>query len=101
MSMRATFTTEFIYDGSDGYLERKAKMCEILNTKMDLKSGTVIGQISGITSGLDLEEEDIRRWVLEFCYELMRITIIPFKIVWLFENGDVLMKKIHSIKGGI
>ena len=98
MSMRATFTTEFIYDGSDGFLERKAKLCEALDAKMDLNGGNMIGQIHGITSGLDLAEEDIRRWLLEMCWELMRITKVPFKIVWLLEGGDIIVKQIEPIK---
>ena len=96
--MRATFTTDFIYDGSDGYLERKYKMCEVLDVKMNLNGGIMVGQISGITKGLDLAEEDIRRWLLEMCYELGKITRVPFKIVWLFEGGDVLCKEINPSK---
>lgn len=98
MSMRATFTTEFIYDGADGFLERKAKMCEALDIKMDLRGGNMIGQLSGITKGLDLAEEDIRRWLLEMCHELSKITIVQFKIVWLLEGGDLICKEIHPSK---
>ena len=94
MSMRSTFTTEFIYDGSDGFLERKAKMCERLDIKLDTKSGNMIGQLSGVLKGSDLAEEDIRRWLSEMCYELEKITIVPFKIVWLLEGGDIIIKEI-------
>ncbi len=97
--MRAAFTTEFIYDGVEGYLERKAKMCQILDAEMDLQGGNMIGRIAGITKGLDLAEEDIRRWLLEMCWELARVTKVQFKIVWLLEGGDVLIKEIHPVEG--
>jgi len=95
MSMRATFTTNFIYDGSDAFLYRKEKMCEILNIKMDLKGSSMIGQLSGILSGSDLGETDIRRWIEEQCYELHKITKVPFKIVYLLEGGDIVIKEIN------
>ena len=92
MSMRATFTTDFIYDGQDGYLERKAKLCDVLDIKMDLQGGTMIGQLSGITSGLDL--------ALEMCYDLSKIMIGPFRIVWSLEGGDLICKEIISLDTG-
>lgn len=102
MSMRATFTTEFIYDGSKGYLERKDKMMEILEEgelKLERNNhmGSMIGQISGITSGLDLVESDIKRWIDEQYWDLCRITIVPFKIVWLLEGGDIFIKEVIPI----
>ena len=81
--MRASFTTEFIYDGTDEFLTRRTKMVKILEADKEHKGGNMIGRITGLTSGLDLAEEDIRRWLSEMCYELSKITIIPFKIVWL------------------
>lgn len=96
--MRATFTTDFIYDGRDGYLERKAKMCEVLEIKMDLSGGSCIGQLSGVTKGLDLAERDIKTWIEEMCYELRKVTLVPFKAVWLLEGGDVLIKEIIPVK---
>ena len=92
--MRATFTTEFIYDGTDGFLERKAKMCEVLDIKMDLKGGSCIGQLAGIISGLSLAEEDINRWLNEQVYKLAKITVVPFRIVYLFEGGDLVCKNV-------
>lgn len=92
--MRATFTTEFIYDGSENFNVRAKKMATTLETKWNVRNGGMIGQISGITRGLDLAEEDIRRWLLEMCYELEKITIMPFKIIWLLEGGDLICKEI-------
>ena len=94
MSMRATFTTEYIYDGDKGYFERKVKMCEILN--IEAKEENMVGQLSGILSGLDLSEEDVRRWLEEQVYELGKITIVPFGIVYLLEGGDLIYKKVYS-----
>lgn len=92
--MRAAFTTEFIYDGVEDYLERRTKLCEILDVKPNSKSGNMVGQISGLTKGLDLAESDIKRWIDEMAYELSKVTIVPFKIVWLFEGGDIVIKEI-------
>ena len=98
MSMRAAFTTEFIYDGAKGFEERANKMVDILSVGGDyvapLGGGNMVGQLSGITRGLDLAEEDIRRWLLEMCYELSKVTIVPFRIVWLLEGGDLICKEI-------
>ena len=99
--MRATFTTEFIYDGADGYEDRKDKMMEVLEggeSKMERnnKMGSMVGQICGITHGSDLGETDIKRWIDEMCYDLYKITIVPFKIVWLLESGDIIIKDIKS-----
>ncbi len=94
MSMRATFTTEFIYDGSDGYQKRGKDMKDILMVKMELMGGSMIGQIAGITSGLDLSEYDIKEYIDEMVLDLSKVTKVPFKIVWLFEGGDILIKEI-------
>ncbi len=103
MSMRATFTTEFIYDGAEGWNERKKKMVDILSVHypVDTSSGTCIGRISGVLSELDLAEEDIRRWLLEICYDLAKVTKVPFKIVWLLEGGDLICKEIQPITSDI
>jgi hypothetical protein len=104
MSMRATYTTEFIYDGADGHSDRKDKMMEVLEAgeikklERDNHMGNMIGQISGITSGLNLDESDIKRWIDEQCWDLCKITIVPFKIVWLLEGGDVIIKEVTPIK---
>ena len=84
MRMRAIFTTEFLYDGSENFNVRAKKMATTLETKWNVRNGGMIGQISGITRGLDLAEEDIRRWLLEMCYEL----------IWLLEGGDLICKEI-------
>ena len=99
MSMRATYTTEFIYDGAVGYLERKDKLMEVLEAgerkmERDNHMGNMIGQISGITSGLDLAESDIKRWIDEQYWDLCKITIVPFRIVWLLEGGDLICKEV-------
>ena len=94
--MRATFTTSFIYDGADGYLDRKAKLCEVLDVEMDLKGGIMIGQISGITKGLDLDESDIHEYIKEMCHDLYGISIVDFRIVWLFEGGDIEIREIFG-----
>lgn len=93
MSMRATFTTEYIYDGSEGQQERSDKMRDVLMAEK--KNSNYIGQISGITSGSDLSEQDIKGWIDEMCYELSKVTIVPFKIVWLLESGDIIIKEIR------
>ena len=95
MSMRATFTTEYIYDGDEGFIERAAKMCEVMDIKMDTKGGNMIGQLTGILSGLDLAEEDIKRWMEEKVHELSKITIVPFRIVYLLEGGDLILKQVY------
>lgn len=95
--MRATFTTNFIYDGSEGYLERKERLCKILNISSDNKAGNMIGQLSGILSGSDLGETDVKRWLEEQCYDLYQVTQVPFTIVYLLEGGDIIIKNIkHS-----
>lgn len=97
--MRATFTTEFIYDGSEGFEERKQQMVEILNSGQAYKpeqpkGGNMIGQLFGVTSGLDLAENDIKSWIEDMCAELRVVTKVEFKIVWLFEGGDILIKTV-------
>ena len=96
--MRATFTTEFIYDGSDGYRKRYRTICEILGAPREkTRKRNMIGQIFGITNGMDISEEDIRRWIEEICHDLAKITIVQFRIVWLLEGGDLLCKEINPI----
>jgi hypothetical protein len=90
--MRATFTTEYIYDGSEGFKNRQEKMCAILEIKP--KSDNMVGQLSGILSGLDLAESDIKRWIEEQSNELSKVTTVEFRIVWLLEGGDIICKKI-------
>jgi hypothetical protein len=102
MSMRATFTTEFIYDGIEGFDDRKDKMMEVLEAgenKLNRNNhmGNMIGQIAGITHGLDLEESDIKRWIEEQYWDLCRITKVPFKIVWLLEGGDTIVKQVSPL----
>jgi len=92
MSMRATFTTEYIYDGADGYEKRQKEMVDILSGHASSKN--MIGQISGIISGSDLAESDIKRWMDEQCWDLCKITIVPFRIVWLLEGGDLICKEV-------
>jgi len=92
MSMRAAFTTEFIYDGAEGFEKRARKIAKVLDVEWQGKN--IVGQLSGVTGGLDLAEEDIRRWLLEMCYELGKITIVSFKIVWLLQGGDIIIKEI-------
>lgn len=94
MSMRATFTTDFIYDFQEGWVGRRTKMCEILGGYASSKGGDMIGQISGITKGLDLSEQDIRDEIEELAFELHKVTGIPFRIVWLLEGGDLICKEI-------
>ena len=97
MSMRATFTTEFIYDGVEGNRERYEKMCNALGVKpTERMGGNMIGQISGITSGSDLAESDIKRWIEEMCYEVEKIAIVEFNIAWLLESGDIIIKHIFA-----
>lgn len=96
--MRASFTTEFIYDCTNGYKDRWLKLVEILDADKEHKGGSCLGRITGITRGLDLAEEDIRRWVEEMSYEMSKITIVPFKIVWLLEGGDLLCKEIKPFQ---
>ncbi len=96
MSMRATFTTEFIYDGVEGNIERYTKMCEALGVKPKEGYRHMIGQISGITSGSDLGESDIKRWIEEMCYEVEKLAIVEFSIVWLLESGDIIIKHIFA-----
>lgn len=93
--MRATFTTEYIYDGSDGFEIRAKKMAEVLG--IEWRGRNMIGQLSGITKGLDLVEEDIRRWLEEMCFDLEKITLVSFKIVWLLEGGDLICKEIKPV----
>lgn len=95
MSMRATFTTSFIYDGGPGFEDRKYTMCEILSIPIENRCHSMIGQLSGIVSGSDLEEDDIRMWIDEQCRDLRKITTIPFKIVYLLEGGDILIRDIQ------
>ena len=101
--MRATFTTEFIYDGAKGYEGRKNKMMEVLEQgelklERNNRGGMTLGQMAGITSGLDLAESDIKRWIEEQYWDLCRITKVPFKIVWLLEGGDLICKEVFPIK---
>lgn len=96
--MRATFTTEFIYDGAEGYLDRRAKIYEVLGCKVDMGGGNVIGQLAGVTKGLDLSEEDVRRYIDEICNELYHIAKVDFKIVWLLEGGDIIIRNILGKK---
>lgn len=97
--MRATFTTSFIYDGSEGYQERKSKMVDELTSSESYhpeqpNGGSMIGQIFGVTSGLGTSEFDIREEIEAHVLELETITIVPFKIAWLFESGVILIKEI-------
>ncbi len=96
MSMRATFTTSFIYDADTGHKERANEMAKVLGISWEEKN--MIGVMSGITSGLDIAELDIRRWINEMCFELKDITIVPFKVAWLLEGGDVIIKEIKPLK---
>ncbi|HEX9060868.1 MAG TPA: hypothetical protein VF941_11870 [Clostridia bacterium] len=104
MSMRATFTKEFIYDGSKGFQKRREKLFRILSSTEgyiplpEFRGGNCMGQISGIISGLDLAESDIRRWIEEQRWECAYITKVPFRIVWLLEGGDVIIKDVPVIK---
>ena len=54
----------------------------------------MLGQIFGVTSGLNLDESDIKGWIEEMVQELTVITKVEFKIVWLFEGGDILIKTV-------
>lgn len=96
MSMRASFTTEFIYDGLEGYLDRYEKLVEVFNSDREYKGGNMIGRITGLTKGLDLGEQDIRDYIDEMCKEAYGIAKVPFKIVWLFESGDVIIREIRT-----
>lgn len=104
MSMRATFTTDFIYDGSEGYQERGKEIQSILTStegnrpQAPLRGGNVIGQIAGICSGSDLSESDLKRWIDEMAVDCGKITKVPFKIVWLLEGGDVIIKEIKHFE---
>lgn len=97
MSMRACFTTEFIYDGSKGYQDRGIEMCKVLDVPCNISGGNMIGQIAGILSGLDLAENDIRTQLEDQAIDLCKITLIPFKIVYLLEGGDIVVKEIFPM----
>jgi hypothetical protein len=103
MSMRATFTTEFIYDSSEGFEERAQELLDILTSTQGAshskwKGGNAIGQLSGVASGLDLAESDTTRWIEEERWECARVTKVPFKIVWLLEGGDVIIKDVPVLE---
>lgn len=92
--MRATFTTSFIYDGIEGYMDRKKKLSDILDIELNSKGGSVIGQLAGVTKGLHLSESDIKDEIEQLVYDLSQVATVPFKIVWLFEGGDIVIKDI-------
>lgn len=92
--MRATFTTSFIYDGLDGYRDRFKKLAEVLEVKHEHRGGGCVGQLSGITCGLDLGEHDVRRYIDEIVSNLHKISYVSFKIVWLLEGGDIIIREI-------
>ena len=102
MSMRATFTTSFIYDGREGYQERRDSIVKILGDEFgntviqDGKKKNMIGQIAGVTKGLDLGEEDIRQEIQEICCKLWKIKTVPFYIVWILEGDEVVVRRIES-----
>ena len=94
MSMRATFTTDFIYDTGEGYIERENQLCNILG--VEPKNGTVIGQISWVIKGVDLSENDIKEDISQIVNELQGISMVDFKIVWLLEAGDIIVNIISK-----
>lgn len=97
MSMRATFTTSFIYDGAEGYEDRWNKLCDVFDIKYrERAGGNVIGRISGVTKGMDLSEEDVRRYIEEIANELHDIAKVDFTVCWLLEGGDVIIRQIRG-----
>lgn len=98
MSMRTTFTTNFIYDGIEGHEERQRKLEKILlaDYPKEFIPRNCIGQISGILKGSDLGHEDTKRWIGEQVYACEKITIVPFRIVWMFEGGDIIISEVYA-----
>ena len=94
--MRSTFTSEFIYDAAPGWEQRGKKMATVLGIKFLPKN--ILGQLSGVLKCSDGSETETRQWIEEIVTQLVPITIVPFKIVWLLECGDVIIKEVASTK---
>lgn len=99
MSMRAAFTTSFIYDSSNGWHERYVRLCEIFGAKPERRN--IIGQIAGVISGSDLSETDIKRWIDDDCFEASKVTLANFDVVYLLESGDIIIKKVIAFWGQV